>query len=97
VAEFLETEPEAVWEFILSWGGHPQEDLRDAIATCLLEHLLQDHFATYFPRVERQVKAGRMFGDMFDRCWKFGQSEEPLNAARFDRLQNRRRKRANSL
>ena len=43
VAEFIETEPEAVWSFAEKWGGHPDDDLRMAITTCVLEHLLEHH------------------------------------------------------
>ena len=42
VGEYIETEPHEVWPFILKWGKHPSEDLRMAVATCLLEHLLAD-------------------------------------------------------
>ena len=38
VGEFIEEEPEAVWSFIVRSGASPDEDLRAAIATCLLEH-----------------------------------------------------------
>jgi hypothetical protein len=86
VGEYVESEPEAVWQFARRWGGHPQEDLRDAIATCLVEHLLEHHFAAYFPRVEQLALAEPLFGDMFQRCWPFGQAEEPDNAERFDSL-----------
>ena len=47
IGDFIKSEPEAVWSFIARWGGHPQDDLRDAIACCLLEHLLEFHFADY--------------------------------------------------
>jgi hypothetical protein len=40
VAGFIESEPEAVWVFIVRWGCHEDEDLRTAVATVLLEHLL---------------------------------------------------------
>ncbi len=40
VGYFVEDEPEAIWPFVLKWGSHEQDDLRAAIATCLLEHLL---------------------------------------------------------
>ena len=40
VGRFLESEPDAVWQFIQRWGVHADDDLRMAIATCLLEHLL---------------------------------------------------------
>jgi hypothetical protein len=53
VGEFVQSDPEPVWQFVRRWAGHPQEDLRDAIATCLLEHLLEYHFETYFSHVEK--------------------------------------------
>ena len=59
VGEYIETEPEALWSFIRRWGSHPQEDLRDAVAACLLEHLLEYHFALYFPQVEKCARADR--------------------------------------
>lgn len=89
VGEYVESEPETVWGFIERWGGHPQEDLRDAIATCLLEHLLEHHFAAFFPRGEHAAFADPLFGDMFRRCWRFGQALEPPNAARFVALAGR--------
>jgi hypothetical protein len=59
------------------WGGHEQDDLRDAIACELLdlEHLLEYHFVSVFPRVRELAQQDRLFADMFCRCWKFGQSE----------------------
>src|SRR4051812_16582633 len=63
VGEFTESDPAAVWAFICRWGTHTQEDLRDAVATCLLEHLLEYHFAAYFPQVERLALADPRFGD----------------------------------
>jgi hypothetical protein len=89
VEDYIESEPETVWNFIRRWGGHPQEDLRDAVATCLLEHLLECHFAAYFPQVEELALSDSLFGDMFLRCWKLGQSEEPVNAQRFEVLKAR--------
>jgi len=93
VGEFVRTEPEAVWSFVERWGKHPSDDLRTAIATCLLEHLLEYHFRLLFPRVEREVRKSTRFADTFSRCWKFGEAENPRNAARFARLRNQARKR----
>jgi len=87
IADYIETNPEEVWQFVLDWGGHEQEDLRDAVACVLLEHLLEHHFDMIFPRVEKAVRQDRLFADMFCRCWKFGQSKLPENAKRFDALQ----------
>ena len=86
VGDYIETEPEEVWRFVRRWGSHPQEDLRDAVACCLLEHLLQHHFDLIFPRVVEAAHEDLLFADTFRRCWKFGQSELPGNAKRFDQL-----------
>ena len=89
VAEFIESDPEPIWQFVCRWGNHGQEDLRDAIACVLLEHLLEYHFDEIFPRVKKLAVEDPLFGDMFCRCWKFGQSETPDNSRRFDALRNR--------
>ena len=89
VGEHVEGEPEAVWEFVQAWGSNSQEDLRAAIATCLLEHLLEHHFAAIFPRVQQRALADPLFADTFLRCAQFGQAEEPSNAQRFQWLRRR--------
>jgi hypothetical protein len=86
VGEFVQSDPEPVWQFVRRWAGHPQEDLRDAIATCLLEHLLEYHFETYFSHVEKAALSDPLFGDTFRRCWQLGQAEEPGNTERFQLL-----------
>lgn len=94
LGDFIETDAEAVWEFIGRWGCHEDEDLRAAIATCLLEHLLDQRFEEYFPKVEVAVRSHRLFARTFVTCWKMGQAKEPGNAARFDRLQEECRRSA---
>ena len=86
VGYFVEEDPEAIWPFVLKWGSHPDEDVRSAIATCLLEHLLEYHFDLLFPRVEATAKSNIWFAETTRQCWKLGQAEEPENARRFDRL-----------
>jgi hypothetical protein len=54
---FIETDPEEVWGFIQRWGRHPDEDLRTAIATCLLGDLLESRFDDYFGKIEEAVRA----------------------------------------
>src|SRR5438128_6082581 len=71
VGEFVETKPEAVWSFVLRWGSSEDDDLRAAVATCLLEHLLEYHFDDFISRVEQAAGSNRLFGDMVARCWKF--------------------------
>lgn len=91
IENHIESAPEPIWLFISRWGSHPDEDLRTAIATCLLEHLLEYHFQAYFPLVEERAGADGLFAFTFCMCSKFGQSEEPQNALRFDALQTRLR------
>ena len=86
VGKFIETNPEEVWRFAHQWGQHADEDLRTAIGTCLLEHLLEHHFDLLFPRVEVAVKSSPEFADAFSRSWKFGQASKPSNQVRFDKL-----------
>jgi len=92
VEDFVQEEPDAIWSFILRWGSSADEDLRTAIATCLLEHLLGYHFSRIFPRVEEAVRSNPLLADTFLRCWKVGQAKEEDNAKRFDGLQAECRK-----
>lgn len=86
VGEHVATHPDQVWEFVARWGVHSDEDLQAAIATCVLEHLLEHHFATVFPRVRALVASDRNFARTFSRCWKCGQAELPENSRAFDDL-----------
>jgi len=85
VGDHIAQHPEEVWPFVLRWGSHPDDDVRAAVAACLLEHLLEHHFDAYFPRVQLAVD-DPLFADTFSLCWKFGQAELPVNSARFDGL-----------
>jgi hypothetical protein len=86
VENYVESNPEEVWQFVQRWGGSPQEDLRDAIACCLLEHLLEVHFQLVFPRVEAAVRENPAFADTWCRCWKLGQAAATGHSEAFDNL-----------
>lgn len=86
VGNFIEIEPEKVWRFVERWGVHEDADLRMAVGTCLLEHLLEYHFDRFFPRVEATVRHNRFFANTFLQCWKLGLAEQPQNSDRFDAL-----------
>ena len=86
VSEFIEDHPEQVWEFAKRWGEHEQEDVRSAIATCILEHLLEQHFELLFGRIEAAAKANPRFMDTLRECARFGQCLVPKNSKRLDRL-----------
>lgn len=89
VGGYIPDDPAPVRDFAHRWGAHPQDDLPDAIATCLLEHLLEHHFASYLPRVEPAAMSDRLFADTFQRRWQFGQAEQPDDAERFRSLNAR--------
>jgi hypothetical protein len=86
IGEFVKQDPEAIWPFVLRWGSHSDEDLRNAIATCLLEHLLEYHFDLIFPRVEAAARNDAFFADTTKKCCKFGQAKHPESAKRFEKL-----------
>src|SRR5215470_10547909 len=86
VSEFIDTNTDEVLTFTLRWGSHASEDLRAAISSCLLEHLLEHHFSKVFPKVEEAVRRDALFADTFRLCFKLGQAELPENAVRFERL-----------
>jgi len=86
VGEFIESDPDPVWSFALRWGSSEDEDLRAAIATCLLEHLLEQHFDRFISRVEQAAHSDERFARTVRACWKFGQCEDRSRAARLDRL-----------
>ena len=86
IAEFLPDDPGPICAFILRWGSYPDPDLQSAVASCLLEHLLEHHFERFFPDVEAQVRRDAIFADTFARCWKFGHADEAPYSARFDAL-----------
>jgi hypothetical protein len=86
IGDFVESDPEPVWAFVERWGKHPDDDLRAAIATCLLEHLLEHHFDSVLPRVERLARSDRRFAETLGMCWRFGQSKLGANAFRLASL-----------
>jgi hypothetical protein len=86
--QFEESDPEPLWQFARRWGASDDPDLRTAVATCLLEHLLEYHFEALFPRVEAAVRADVRFADCFVQCWPFGATEEPQNLRRFEALKS---------
>lgn len=86
VSEFIESEPEAVWLFARKWGAHSDADLRAAIATCVLEHLLEHHFDMFIARVEDAAATDQFFAETVSHCWTFVAAENSDRADRFNRL-----------
>jgi hypothetical protein len=86
LGEFAESEPERIWPLVVKHGSRRHADARMAIATCVLEHILEHHFDAFFPRVVATARSSRWFHDTFRSCWRIGQAELPRNARRWRRL-----------
>lgn len=86
IAEFLPGDPEPICAFVLRWGSSPDADLQSAVASCLLEYLLELHFAEFFPEIEAHVRRDAVFAETFTRGWPYFQTDEAPNSARFDAL-----------
>ena len=71
VAEFIDSEPDAVWSFAAHWGIHQDPDLQAAVATCLLEHLFEHQFERVFARTADLARANR------NSCASVGGSGRP--------------------
>lgn len=85
--DLLASRPQAVWNLIVTHGISPIEDVRDAVATCMLEHLLEEHFDEYFPLLEHEIRSGKLLlGDTLRRCWKLGVAELEENSDRWEGL-----------
>jgi hypothetical protein len=83
-----------VWRFARRWGAHANADLRAAIATCLIEHLLEYHFEQIIPLVEEACDQSKQFAETVALCWNFGQTQSVKNRTRFKRLLHRIEKRS---
>jgi hypothetical protein len=87
LGEFAESSPERIWPLVLKHGSRRHGDARMAIATCVLEHILEYHFDAFFPRVTDAARSCRWFRDTFRSCWRMGQAELPRNTRLWRRLE----------
>lgn len=83
VGDYIQQHRDEVWRFTRRWGSHANADLRTAVATCLLEHLLEYDFDRIFPLVSEACRQSRRFADTFSMCWEFGQTSRRGNLERF--------------
>lgn len=56
VGELVDSDPEAVWDVVEQFGDSPDSDMRTAVATVLLEELLDRYVEEYFPCVRDLVE-----------------------------------------
>ena len=88
VAEFASSNPDEVWQFAALWGSHSDPDIRAAVATCIVEHLLEADFSSTFPRVAALARANSNFALTVRLCWEFGEARLPQNARALADLKN---------
>ncbi len=86
VGKFIQEQPDQVWQFTRKWGAHSSADLRSAVATCLLEHLLEYHFDRIFPLAADACRQSSRFAETLSICGEFGQTTQRGNVERFRRL-----------
>jgi len=83
VGEFAQSNPDEVWAFVAKWGRYRSADLRAAVATCVLEHLLEHHFRRIFPRAADLARINQNFARTLTMCWLLGQAKRPANSWAF--------------
>lgn len=75
IADWIETDPERVWEVVLEYGDSQDEDMRTGVATVLMEHVLEHYFDSYFQQLRDRIEAGdALLADTLSRCWAFGEA-----------------------
>jgi len=73
IGEFIETDPDRVWQVARQLGTSAKSDIRMASATVLLEHLLQYHTARMGPLFRAELRLGDpRFAHAVASCWNFG-------------------------
>ncbi len=93
IGNYVEDRPHDVWQFVRRWGTHPSEDVRRAIASCLLERLLENHFDLIFPFVENTSIRSKRFAGTFRSCTEFKRLLEPERQTKVAHLDKKIRKR----
>ena len=81
------TRPNAIWDDVASALRYAEDDGITAIASCILEHVLENSFDEYIGRVEAEIASGnRNMLEALKRSWKFEQAKTSANSERWDRI-----------
>lgn len=74
IGEFIENHPEDIWSIVLEHASNSDEDMKTALATILLEHLLEHHFDNFVPKLRREIVDGKNLAvaKVLAKCWVFG-------------------------
>jgi len=87
LGELAELDPERIWPLVVKHGSRRHADARMAIATCVLEHILEHHFDIFFPRVAAIARSDKWFRTTFGSCWQMGEAESPRNIKLWNKLE----------
>ena len=68
LGDFIKTDPDAVWTFIVESSAHDDEDPHAALATCLLEHLLEHH-PKYRRLAQGIARDNNNMSTLLAMCW----------------------------
>src|SRR5262245_53048934 len=68
VGDFIESDPELVWQFILDTADTSDQDLQSALATCLLEHLIEEH-PEYKKLASDYASKDTRISGILSMCW----------------------------
>jgi len=75
--EFIREHPRKAWPLIVKYASRQSWLMRQMVAACFLEHLLEFHFGEYFPKVERLVLGGdTRFLYTLACCYRLGEAKE---------------------
>jgi len=73
VGEFIDTEPEKVWNTLLANVSTNSSDLASALATVLLEHMLEKQYSFTVRRLRSELRSGNWrWARLLEECWLFG-------------------------
>lgn len=84
IGNYVGSHPMQVWRFAAKWGRHPQLDLRQAIATVLLEHLLEHHFELIFQLACEEARKSKRFRQTLQMSGMPLTHTSPDHRAKFD-------------
>jgi len=71
VGEYIHLFPDKVWKVIAKFGRSSDRDMRVAVSSILLEHLLEQRFKQFFQRVKREAFRSRTFADTLSKSGSF--------------------------
>ena len=78
--------PDDAWPHMIEALAVADDDSIGAIATCILEHILEHDFS-YFDRVEQEIATGNIkMRRAFLLCSRFGHSKLPESEQRWNKL-----------